>query len=579
MAIFLHSVTVENFKAIGEAKIPLSSGLTVLVGQNSSGKSSALQAIHWACRCVAHPRIQKNQTRSLSVQEFDFYPTAHIKSVGNNKELRSRRRDVAEVAVKVSFEHSTEEDGEIQESTVKISKGNNQAVQIDLINDAVKDEFYDVLADKDRPFSSYIPGLAGIPLVEEKRSRLPITRQAASGDANTVLRNILLLIKEDKRENVSLEKLSELCSTVLGATKIEVKFDEVRDAEITATIRTASMSDGHWTPLEMAGTGVLQCIQIFAYIILYRPYLLLMDEPDAHLHPDRQEKLVAALSNSAKDYGMSIVMTTHSPNVVRAMPSSAEIVWMSEGRVQNIDASEIRRKMGWGILDKKILLITEDGEPTELKEIISQWPHLERAITVWPVSGNKSLPNPLACVSLIEMTGVSGVVIHRDGDFMTPLEKGKYRAKYGDNRIAVWITDDADVEALFLSPQRIASKHDLEIRVIDELYKKILHDQSIDFENVFSDKRREITEDRRLWDGRDAATKLGDAKQDIPKGVNGLGHVHGKLFSKFLKNELNALGKKPKDFFSIKEGDQEIGVSLKLTLEGLMRLVSPEVLA
>lgn len=212
----LTSVTIENFKAIQRAKIPISSGLTVLVGQNSAGKSSVLQAIHWSCRCVANPKIQRNQTRSLSVYDFDFYPTPNIRSVGNNRELRQKRGDAQEVSVKVSYLHSTESSSAPVTSIVRIGQGNNEAVKVDLSEDAVHEDFYRLLIDQARPFSAYIPGLAGVPLTEEKRSRQPITRQAASGDANTVLRNILLLIKDDPRADVSLEKLSEHCSSVLG---------------------------------------------------------------------------------------------------------------------------------------------------------------------------------------------------------------------------------------------------------------------------------------------------------------------------------------------------------------------------
>lgn len=41
----------------------------------------------------------------------------------------------------------------------------------------------------------------------------------------------------------------------------------------------------------MAGTGFLQVAQIFAYLLHFKPKLLLIDEPDSHLHPGTQERL------------------------------------------------------------------------------------------------------------------------------------------------------------------------------------------------------------------------------------------------------------------------------------------------
>lgn len=41
----------------------------------------------------------------------------------------------------------------------------------------------------------------------------------------------------------------------------------------------------------MVGTGFLQVAQIFAYLLHFKPKLLLIDEPDSHLHPGTQERL------------------------------------------------------------------------------------------------------------------------------------------------------------------------------------------------------------------------------------------------------------------------------------------------
>lgn len=570
MSIKLDSVKIENFKAIRAATIPLSTGLTVLVGQNSSGKSSALQAIHWACRCVANPKVVRNQSRSISAHDFDFNPTIQIRTVGNNQELRQGRGDNPEVSVKVTFNHSTNDAEQgVVESIVKISQGNNEAVKVDLSNDSINADFYTILSDQNRPFSSYIPGLAGVPLAEEKRSRLPILKQAASGDANTVLRNILLLIKDDPRADVSLEKLSELCSKVLGTIKIKVEFDEVRHSEINAKIQTSSMEDNYWTPIEMAGTGVLQCIQIFAYIILYRPHLLLIDEPDAHLHPDRQENLILALAEVVESYSMSVILTTHSPNVVRAMPANAQIVWMSEGVVHEEDGETIRQRMGWGILDKKIILITEDGKPVEIKNILKQWPQLERAVSVWPVSGNRSLPSLSACEALLNMTSMPHIVLHRDGDFMTPNERERLQAKYNHPNVTLWITDDSDIESLFLNPDRIARIYNLPIEEVTNIYNEIKQENNAAFIDKFASKRQDIAEDTRLYENRRDATRVGTAMNEIPEGVGGLGRVLGKDFSKRLKEKLGQRQIQTGNIFSI-NNENNIATSLHDILNAVL---------
>jgi len=53
--------------------------------------------------------------------------------------------------------------------------------------------------------------------------------------------------------------------------------------------------DGHIRQLGAVAIGILQTIQIFAYLIFFEPKLMLIDESDAHLHSNRQERLIEAL--------------------------------------------------------------------------------------------------------------------------------------------------------------------------------------------------------------------------------------------------------------------------------------------
>lgn len=354
-AVRVNAVRVQNFKAIKDARVELSQ-VTILVGQNSSGKSSFLQALHWACRCVADPKIQNNQARSVAVQSLDYFPTLDAKVVGHNRELREGRGDQGEISVFVTIELDEDRDRFI--GTIPIKRGRNDAIQIDLRADnKLSNEIYVHLSNRVKPFTSYIPGLAGIPSSEEKKSRQPIFRSAASGDANSVLRNILLLIKNMSLDDFEL--LESWISKVLGPTELNVTFDEGDHFDISALIKTEKMDADCWAPLELAGTGVLQVIQIFSYLVLFRPKLMLIDEPDAHLHPDRQEKLIRAIEDAAKYFDAQVILTTHSPHVVRTASKSVKLAWLGDGGVA-ADDKAIREKMGWGLLDKSTLIISED---------------------------------------------------------------------------------------------------------------------------------------------------------------------------------------------------------------------------
>jgi AAA15 family ATPase/GTPase len=62
------SVTVANFMRISaEVKIPLGP-VTILVGENGSGKSSILRAIHWAIRCA----VLKDSADRVTLERMDY---------------------------------------------------------------------------------------------------------------------------------------------------------------------------------------------------------------------------------------------------------------------------------------------------------------------------------------------------------------------------------------------------------------------------------------------------------------------------------------------------------------------------
>lgn len=465
-------VYVKNFKAVsgldedgnvknagkGE-KIELSD-VTIIVGPNSAGKSSLLQALHWASRCVAHDGVQRNQTRAISPLKLDYFPTMDIKRVGSTQDLRAQRGETPEVMAEVRF--CAEVSDKQKTAIIPIRRGNNDTVQI--APDIPSDTLYRRMKSQINPFTAYIPGLAGIPVSEEKQSRLPVFRRAASGDANVVLRNILDLINNSDDGDTSIEILSQWVSKVLGETSISVEFRQDKDFHINAEIQTAQMQgDERWAPLELAGTGVLQVIQIFSYLVLFRPKLLLIDEPDSHLHPDKQEALIRVLEEAAQEFRTQIVLTTHSHNVVRAKGPSTRLVWMKDGAVQAAEDRTIKRLMGWGGLDKKLLMFVEDQTQTDIIRLLSQWPHLASQVAVCSSGGVEKLPSADLLRGLIDGAALDmRVLVHRDRDFMTDEEVEKWSSPYKNAGYGVWVTKFCDVEHYFTDPGHVSRRYEVE---------------------------------------------------------------------------------------------------------------------
>lgn len=72
------------------------------------------------------------------------------------------------------------------------------------------------------------------------------------------------------------------------------------------------------------------------------PKLLLLDEPDAHLHPSMTKKLIQVLKNTLCDkYEVRVIMTTHSPSTVALAPEESLFeMTLGDPRIRKVDDRE-----------------------------------------------------------------------------------------------------------------------------------------------------------------------------------------------------------------------------------------------
>lgn len=490
----LESITIRKFKAVKEATIPLDS-VTILVGPNGCGKSSVLQAIHWAARAASYV-LPKNTKEMISFERLDYVPSSEPLTTLHKGELKS---DSGSNPVEVAFVHRPSGEESIQ-ATVRIRAARNRGGIT-----AYMDGGSAVTPYKQRFqfITTYIPGLAGLSEKESILAQPTLRRQAASGDAGGVLRNILLNLRsrregeEDGRRGLErLAKLNELIQQVHPGVTVDVAFDEREDYHISATIRTNELAD-YSRPLETAATGVLQVVQIFAYLILFEPKVMLIDEPDAHLHPNKQERLIETLERAAPDYNTQVILTTHSPHIVRAASPAAKLVWMKDGTVETEDDEVIRRLLGWGGLDKAALFFVEDEDDKPLRAVLRQWPNLARQLAVCRCYGIDNLPRDKFLTGLLLDGKLKNrALLHRDGDFMTPEEAEKWAQNFKTPGVFPWVTTGSDIEAYFCDANYLCALYNVPLHVAEE-WRHLAAQKVAKARDTFLDKRKNVV--RAVW--------------------------------------------------------------------------------
>ncbi len=562
----LNSITVRNFKAIKEVMIPLSH-VTILVGPNGCGKSSALQAIHWAARAASYV-LPKNTKEMISFERLDYIPSSDALKTLHMGELKS---DSTSTPVEVVFAHRSVDDDAVQ-TAVRLRAARNRGGITAYMDGGTAVTPY---KQRFQFITTYIPGLAGLSERETILAQPTLRRQAASGDAGGVLRNILLNLKsrrvsenDDLGGRARMGKLNELINQVHPGVSINVSFDESEDYHISASILTDGLG-GQERPLETAATGVLQVVQIFAYLILFEPKVMLIDEPDAHLHPDRQERLIEALERAAGDFDTQIILSTHSPHIVRAASPSAKLVWMKDGRVQTEDDDAIRRMLGWGGLDKSVLFFVEDEEDKPLRAILRQWPDLSRQIAVCRCFGIDNLPrDKLLTGLLVDGELKVNAIIHRDGDFMNEVEAKHWMSAFKTKGVFPWVTAGSDMEGYFCAPSYLVALYDISLEEAETWRQKAAKSVT-KAHDTFLAKRKDIV--RVIWPNGgspNAEAMWNDA------GGQGPSTVKGKKLHAALKAVAKMHGKDDKllNAFTIPK-NYSMAEDLKTTIDSALRKV------
>lgn len=525
----LKSVEISNFKAIQNLHLPLSD-VTVLVGPNGSGKSSVLQAIHWVTRAASYIP-PKEQTEVVSFERLDYSPSSEPLTTAHRGVLLTER---STPPTSVIFNHVEAESEQASTATIKIWAARNRGgISVYIEGGSAVTPF----KQREELISTYIPGLAGLSEKETILVKPLLRRQAAGGDAGGVLRNVLFNIASRQTSEADnqaamerMDHLNQLIQIVHPNVRVEVSFDEREDVHIQASFDDELLS-GVKRPLETAATGVLQVIQIFAYLVLFRPKLILIDEPDAHLHPDKQERLIEALELAAKEFEVQVLLTTHSPHIARAASPAVGLLWVNNGQVVEEQDGKIRSLLGWGGLDRKILFFVEDENDLAIRSLLRQWPQLHRQINVCRCFGVDNLPKNALLKGLLSEEAFSvKVLVHRDGDFMTADESARWKKKYSVDGVATWVTENSDAEAYFCTPSYLSELYGISeaeaYRWVDEAVQLCT-----DGERVFKEKRRLINRLLNEDGGSPLTADLWNAE-----GQSLAQNILGKSLHKALKN-------------------------------------------
>ena len=388
--MLLTKVCVENFKRFEKLEVELQP-LDCLVGPNNSGKTTLLQALALFDFCVHHCLNKKNggyelRARTISPEEFYILPVSDPMDLWTDRKTMAGGRQ-KRIQIRATFDEKQE-----VTATVKLDF-NRFGIGVET------SDSQEWLAELALYRIAYLPVFSVFLAQEERRTPAVIDDELARGHVHSVIRNLLLDLKKENRHDDLIEALRR---SFPNLKKMEIEFDDVSDRYISVVYQEAGRPKAF--DVFSAGSGFQQFLYLFGFVRLRQPTMILLDEPDVHLHGVLQSALLRELRQLVGEH-KQVLFATHSRDLINNV--NPENMISLEG-----DAAK-RLSVGYDVFDTldrlgsvdptqlpiiqayQRMLIVEDQADRELLSVFcskclgpSVWQEAERRLAVCYAKGN-----------------------------------------------------------------------------------------------------------------------------------------------------------------------------------------------
>ena len=304
---------IENLKSLRHTPMVKLGILTLLTGANGRGKSSFVQSI-----------LMLSQSLRNSVQHTpeSLLANGDWLNLGDFKDVLTvdREKDQFVIHFKTDDEHDAEYRLTYIQSDINPAYGKLVSMEVDGEETFSQNVSYNNLGPESEnvltaPVFSGYTSLLNL----QKIFYVAAWRNAASNEivANTAFldcqgKNVLnfILRKDEHFRNALQEALSRILD---GAT-----FKLENDGTILHLFMDAVDNGNRFNPINVGYRYSYIITLITAILSAEKGDLLIIENPEAHLHPKAQSKMMELLVDKAKETGFQVIMETHSDHIVNS---------------------------------------------------------------------------------------------------------------------------------------------------------------------------------------------------------------------------------------------------------------------
>lgn len=450
----IKQIRLQRFRQFADTTFEVGA-FNLLVGPNNCGKTSVLHAIraffllmHGHVRFEGDPPAATYHRRFLLGAE-EIAPTPDI------RELWYLQQAGKPLTISVTFDDDVtfsvvlrQQFGQIHVSAEELPKKLTSNKVANYLGTQV----------------AFIPGLVGVLVTEPYATRARRNALATQGRYSEIFRSSLQQLKAKSPDLVT--KINEWLIDLFSVRVSTVDFDTEADEFVTVKYE----QKGTQLDVASSGAGLQQVIQMLTYLYLSQPRILLIDEPDAHLHSKLQTRLGELFRRVSTDLDAQVFLSTHSLDLIDTFSTNEVLVVDSTKKTvvpigKNadlvsalVDANVVDVSALSRLLSSRRLVVVEDEDQTILKAIDKAIGNpLFSAKSSSYVLPAKGVGNFRAIAELgkvlIGLTGTKfGLTFVQDRDGMPDFIVSAFQKSQGGEGVAVHLLERHEVESYLLEP-------------------------------------------------------------------------------------------------------------------------------
>ena len=350
--MYLSHILIENFRLFKKrTHIILRPGLNLLVGENGCGKSAIIDAV----------RVLLNEPEfsHIGIKESDFHKSFngnyeiadHIFITGVFSDLSEEQKieflswltPKFNARLNVEYERHENARGAMKHKRWG-GQSSNTIFDWDSLNDIqcvylppLRDAARYLRAGRNSRLARFITNLSATELKEKRKAKVKMPLEEEVEAFNKTLTNKDQIMQANKLINTSLQ---DAAGSVFGQST-SIQFNELTYERIVESLQLlfSPEVDGStfFRELHENSLGYNNLIYIATILAEFEglkeqftsPRILLIEELEAHLHPQLQTKLLKYLDAQAKVHGIQIIISTHS-TILAAATQIENIITITE---------------------------------------------------------------------------------------------------------------------------------------------------------------------------------------------------------------------------------------------------------